>query len=256
MHLWETGERPDSDTGLPRRLRDLVGRALSGQVLTPATLEWFVEAFGIDADDRRRLTDLLLTTGQTPTTLGTATARDRPSHRTVSLHEDHYLGPDGYPDHHETLQVIEATADGLERHRCIFDTSHVEVEPILGGRIDGPSYPWADGMYAVDLVLWRPLNKGETTTLKYHTTFSYPRPPAPELRRGASNRISNVDLRVQFHPQRLPHTVSFVTWPLLASGPSHTCPVPLEADHSVQRHLAFVERSLAGFTWTWPPDGA
>ncbi len=259
MHLWDTGERPDSDTDLPRRLRDLVGRALSGQVLTPATLGWFVEAFDIDDADHHRLTDLLLATGQTPTAGARSvgvTELDRSSHRTLSLHEHHYLGPDGSPDHHETLQVIEATEDGLVRHRCIFDTPHVEVEPILGGRIDGPIYPWDEGMYAVDIVFVRPLRHGETTTLKYHATFDYPSAPAQELRRGASSRINNVNLRVQFHPQRLPSSVSFCTWPFLASQPSQTSEVTLEADHSVQRHLAFVEQSIAGFTWEWPPVGA
>jgi hypothetical protein len=256
MHLWDTGERPDSDTDLPRKLRDLVGRALSGQVLTPATLQWFVEAFDIDDADHRKLTDLLLATGRPPlagTRSGTVTAQDHLSHRTLSLCEHHYLGPDGWPDHHDTLQVIEATVDGLERHRCIFETAHVEVEPILGGRIDGPIYPWEDGLHAVDIVLVRPLRTGETTTLKYRATFGYPSRPAQEFRRGALSRINNVNLRLQFHPQSLPRSVSFRTWPFVASKPSKHSEVTLEADHSVQRHLAFVEDSMAGFTWEWPP---
>lgn len=256
MHLWETGERPDSDTDLPRKLRDLVGRALSGQVLTPATLLWFVEAFDIDDTDHRRLTDLLLATGRAPlagTRPGAVTAQDRLSHRTLSLYEHHHLGPEGWPDYHETLQVIESTVDRLDRHRCIFDTAHVEVEAILGGRIHGPIYPWEQGWYAVDIELVRPLRDGETTTLKYRATFDYPSPPAQEFRRGASRRINNVNLRVQFHPQSLPDSVSFCTWPLAASRPSNTSEATLEADHSVQRHLAIVEASMAGFTWEWPP---
>jgi len=259
MHLWDTGERPDSDTDLPRKLRDLVGRALSGQVLTPATLRWFVEAFDIDDTDHRTLTDLLLATGPAPlagTRSGAVTAHDRLSHRTLSLYEHHHLGPDGWPDHHETLQVIEATADRLERHRCIFDTAHVEVEAILGGRIQGSIYPWKEGLYAVDIVLVRPLRYGETTTLKYRATFDYPSSPAQEFRRGVSSQINNVNLRVQFHPHRLPHSVSFCTWPFAASRPNKTSEVTLEADHSVQRHLAILEDSMSGFTWKWPPADA
>jgi hypothetical protein len=256
MHLWDTGERPDSDTDLPRRLRDLVGRALSGQVLTPATLEWFVEAFDINEADHRRLTKLLLAAAPTPKAPGApsigVTPRIRSCHRTLSLHEHHYLGPDGAPDYHETLQVIEAIADGLDRVRYVFDTSNVVIEAILGGRIDGPVYPWGDDLFAVDIVLLRPLRRRETTTLRYDTTFNYSTAPASELRRGASGRINNVDLRVQFHPDRLPRSVSFGSWPLLVSQPSKAREVRLEADHSVHRYLTSVERSVVGFTWTWP----
>ena len=44
-HLWSTGERSWSETDLPRQLRDRVGRALNGSVLSEETLEWFVSAF-------------------------------------------------------------------------------------------------------------------------------------------------------------------------------------------------------------------
>lgn len=256
MHLWDYGERPDSDTDLPRRLRDLVGRALSGQVLTPATLEWFVDAFDISFADQHRLTNLLVAARETPKAPGASSIGVAPrllsSHRTLSLHEHHYLGPDGAPEHHETLQVIEAMANGLDRLRYVFDTSNVVVEAILGGRVDGPVYPWGDDLFAVDIRLVRPLRRKQTTTLRYETTFNYSTPPAPELRRGASGRINNLDLRVQFHPDRLPRSVSFSNWPLLVSEPSQVWEVPLETDHSVHRYLTSVEQSVVGFTWTWP----
>jgi len=49
-----SGQAP---TGLEdeRQLLDLVRRALDGQVLTPRTLLWFVEAFEMDATDRERV---------------------------------------------------------------------------------------------------------------------------------------------------------------------------------------------------------
>ena len=58
-HLWDAGERPESDHTLPRRLRDLVSRALSGRVLTRRTVMWFVEAFAMRAADRDHLLRLL-----------------------------------------------------------------------------------------------------------------------------------------------------------------------------------------------------
>lgn len=47
-HLWDVGERPDTDVELPRRLRDRVSRALDGSVLSAETLRWFIAAFKID----------------------------------------------------------------------------------------------------------------------------------------------------------------------------------------------------------------
>src|SRR6201996_455354 len=55
LHLWGSGERPDSDTALARNLKDRVRRALTGQSITPQTLSWFVEAFHMDPRDARAL---------------------------------------------------------------------------------------------------------------------------------------------------------------------------------------------------------
>lgn len=58
-HLWDAGERPESDTHLPRRLRDLVSRALTGRVLTRRTVLWFAEAFTMRPADRDALLAML-----------------------------------------------------------------------------------------------------------------------------------------------------------------------------------------------------
>lgn len=47
-YLWESGLRPDTDTELPRKLRDRVGRALSGTSLSVETLNWFIDAFQLE----------------------------------------------------------------------------------------------------------------------------------------------------------------------------------------------------------------
>ena len=57
-YLWDTGERPDADKDLPRRLRDRVGRALDGTVLSGETLRWFIGAFELDARTAEHLTHL------------------------------------------------------------------------------------------------------------------------------------------------------------------------------------------------------
>lgn len=73
QHLWDTGQAPDSDRQLPRRLKDLVSRALSGRVLSARTLELFIDAFtmGPHAAELRGLRSGLPSSSE-PTTLPTA----------------------------------------------------------------------------------------------------------------------------------------------------------------------------------------
>lgn len=73
-YLWDMGERPESDTSLPRRLRDLVSRALHGRVLTRRTVHWFSEAFEMRPSDREELLRLL--------------SDPSPSDSQANLHED------------------------------------------------------------------------------------------------------------------------------------------------------------------------
>lgn len=54
-HLWSTGQEPQWDTQLPRRLKDRVSRALSGTGLGPSTLRLFIDAFELDAATEDRL---------------------------------------------------------------------------------------------------------------------------------------------------------------------------------------------------------
>src|SRR5689334_15933687 len=44
-YLWDSGQVPERDRDLPRRLKDTVSRALCGRVLAPVTLNLFTEAF-------------------------------------------------------------------------------------------------------------------------------------------------------------------------------------------------------------------
>lgn len=55
--MWDSGEAPESDLRLPRRLKDRVSRALSGECLPPRTLHAFIQAFQIPAPVAERLWD-------------------------------------------------------------------------------------------------------------------------------------------------------------------------------------------------------
>lgn len=256
-YLVDTGEIGEAVADPARRIRDRVRRALAGTVLTPTTIDWFAAAFGFGEDDRERLLAVLTGSAQTRVLAGDfspipgmITPR---RHRTVSVHEAHYLGPDGLPVRHRTSQIIEAT-DTLDRYRYMFDSDALSVRVDQGGHIDSPIMALGDGLFGVDVVLTRPLHKGETTALAYDTRFGYLEPPPPEFRRGALGVLLSVDLRVQFHPDRLPARVYLATWPSLTAAAVDREIVPLEPDNSVHRYFSRLEDTVVGFHWEWPAD--
>ena len=254
-YLWSTGLRADSDIALPRRLKDTVARALSGQRLTPEKIGWFCVAFALPRHEEQRLLSLVegssfvwpLTGNDGPP----QALEPRPPYRTLSLHEHHYLGPDGQPIRHSTTQVIQAGGEGLAAHRYVFDTDALTVEVLQGGRIDKDVVPAGGGLFGVDIVLTTALHAGQTATLRYDTRFVGGTQLPPEFRRAAYRPVHNVDLRVQFDPQRVPRRVFRTEWPGLTDPPSYRVAITLDADLAAHQFLPTIQGRVVGFTWEW-----
>ncbi len=250
-YLWANDLQPVTDEELPRKLKDRVYRALRGQSLSLGTLRWFIEAFEMSPEDTAALLRLADSHSAGHTVIGRSVLHPGVlpprRYRTVSLHEWHRVGPDGLPESHRTLHLIRAK-ERLDRYPYIFDTDAASVRVVQGGRAGQP-YALDNGLYAVDIVLARPLEQGETTSMECETTFWYRTPPAQEFRRASSGLIENVDLRVQFHHLRLPVQVWWSEWPTLDEPPASSEPVPLDADKSVHRYLDAIERTVVGFRW-------
>ena len=260
-HLWDTGEADERDVDVPRRLKDLVSRALAGRNLSARTLTWFVEAFDMNRHDAGRLWALRLGTGH-KTLLPVVRGHARPPepqlasrHRTLSLHEVHVVGKDGLPSEHRTIQVIQATAP-LDRYPFRVDTDVVAVHVVRGGRATGLRLDALPGLYAVDIELTRPLSVGDTAVLEYATTFAYRSPPPPEFRRAAYRRVDAVEIAVRFHPARLPQWLEWCAWGRHDDrDPVSAEPVDLDPDHGAHRYLATIENATVGFRWSFPePD--
>jgi hypothetical protein len=239
---------------LPQR----VSKAMRGDVLTPATLDLFVGAFGIGEDDAARLRRLLegsdrirVLSGSRAVPTETAAVFGTPGHRTTSVHEHHYIGADGLPAWHRTQQVIESVTDRLVRYPYRFDTDALTVEIEHGGALDGPVYHVGGETYGVDILLDEPLVRGEQTSLSYRTVFRYEEPPPPEFRRGARGRLENVAIRVEFHPDRLPLQVWWAVWEGIDGKPVSREEAVLRRGNYVFRQLYAIERTVVGFTWAW-----
>jgi hypothetical protein len=238
---------------------DTVRKALTGAELSPATLDRFIEAFGLTGRHANRLRDVLRGSGATRVITGDALRPAElyqrgaaPGYETLALHEMHTLGPDGRPAEHQTIQVIRSTVDRLDSYPYRFDTNELTVEVTRGGRVGQRIYRVSDALYAVDIQLTHALAKGESALMQYHTTFFYRSQPPPEFRRGLARATRDVSIWVTFHPQRLPRRIWSASWDGLDQGRIlERDPVELDEQRSVHRRFDVVERAIVGFYWEW-----
>lgn len=246
----EATEGPEVTFGLTQR----VSRVLNANrpMFTAKTLELFIAAFGMSpphADKLRRLftgRDLPnVVLGRLPLT---AARRD---YSTVVLHELHHLGADGLPEHHRTYKEVMSLKDGLASIRYSFDTNELEVERIHGGR-PGPTYHQSGTIWAVDVELPRTLDAGQVHSVEFVTRFKYGGDVDPCFRRVVLDRVENLSIRVEFHPERIPAEVFWTEW--RDYEPPHDQalyrrPVTLDDDNAAYHRLDAAERAVVGFEW-------
>lgn len=253
-HLWETGERDEADPQVPRRLRDTVNRALAGDVISRRTLEWFIDAFEMDHAARSQLWARYAEDqrGKPVVVEGSPDRTPVPAshYRTISLDEQHFVGADGLPTRHETVQVIQAEVP-MDRYSYVFDTDQTSVEVFRGGTPSTPYRTSHPRLYALDIHLPDALEPGDTAVLGYRNNFRYRETPDPEFRRVIRRSVRSVLLQVRFHPARVPARAWFAHWTELDAGPESREPMVCDANHSVHRYLQEVKDTMVGFCWEW-----
>jgi len=270
QHLWLAPRGAGDADVLPRQLKDTVGRALSGQMLSRGTLALFIEAFGFSRQEEDRLWRLWGGSGRISVLSGpramdsglaaeVAAALGPRRHQTLSLHDHVQIGPDGLPARTRTLQVIEAITDGLDRIPYIYDTNALTLEVGPGCQdLSSPLYEIREGVYTTDIPLARSLAVGETLTLEYWTTYNYQGhlddPGMCEYRRAVMRRLENFDMRVEFDPGRRPANVWWATWDGVQGGIIEQEDATLDSQHSVHRYLRSLETAVVGFHWSWGPE--
>jgi hypothetical protein len=258
-YLWEHPRAQGDVDVLPRQLKDTASRALSGKLLSRATLTLLMDAFGFGAIERQQLLKLWegsayvrVLSGPRAIREDKARALGRPRVKTLSLHDHHYLGPDGLPVRHRVIHVIEAVVDGVDRLPYRADTNALTIEVGQGfSGLAGPVYQPVAELFVVDMLLARPLAAGETATLEYSASFHYPAPPPREFRRVVQNFVENLDIRVEFHPGKLPGTVEWAVWDGLDGPIVERERVALDSQFAVHRYLRLAEKTAVGFHWDW-----
>jgi hypothetical protein len=266
-HLWSYPRVPGDADVLPHQLKDTVSRALSGRLLSRSTLSLFIDAFVFSDDEADRLWRLYEGLGTITVLSGRRAVKPRTEedlraaigprrHQTLSLHDHVNVGAGGLLNRARTLQVIEAIADGLDRIPFLYDTKALTLEVGQGcTQLSGDLYQVSEDVFATYIHLAKVLDAGETATLEYWVTYQYPGNPLDpqerEYRRGVMRRLENFDMRVEFHPDKLPARVWWATWDGLDGKILEEEPVALDQQNSVHRYLRFIEKTVAGFHWAW-----
>ncbi len=106
-------------------------------------------------------------------------------------------------------------------------------------------------LFVVDMLLAKPLALGETATLEYSASFHYPVPPPPEFRRIVQTFVENLDIRVEFHPAKLPSNVVWAIWDGMDGPIVEREIVTLDSQFAVHRYLRLAEKTAVGFHWDW-----
>jgi hypothetical protein len=178
-----------------------------------------------------------------------------PRFQTVSLHDHLSVGAEGLLTRAHELKVIEATAAGLDRIPFIHDTDALTLEVGQGCKGVSGYLRQRGDVYTTDILLTKELALGETLTLEYWYTYHYldDRMDASKRRwrRAVMRRVENYDIRVEFHPDRLPSGAWWAVWDGIQGDVINQEPVSLDPQHSIQRYMRFIERTVVGFHWAW-----
>jgi hypothetical protein len=260
--------RAEGDTELlGRQLKDTVLRAMSGKMLSSATLALFVGAFGFTDAEAQRLRRLWAGSDRISVLSGpramrpelmvrVAKALGPPRCQTVSMHDHLTVGADGLVLRVRTLKVIEATADDLDRIPFIHDTDALTLEVGQGCKgVSGYLRQLEADVYVTDILLAKKLSLGETLTLEYWTTYHYLDDEIDarkrQYRRAVMRRAENFDIRVEFHRDHLPREVWWAVWDGVDGDVIAKESLSLDSQNSVHRYMRVLEKTVVGFFWEW-----
>lgn len=252
---------------MPHQLKDTVSRALSGRLLSKPALALFIDAFGFTDDEAERLWRLWNGAASISVLSGSRAVPVQAEqdlrqmlgprrHQTLTLHDHLTVGADGRVARSRTMQVIEAIEAGTDRIPYLYDTSSVTVEVGQGcAGLSGELRQIGPDLFATDILLARTLGLGETITMEYSTTFAYPGDPDDpherEYRRAVMARLENFDMRIEFHPDRLPSRLWWATWHGIDGAVLTRQEASLDSQHAAQRFLRSLQRAVVGFYWSW-----
>lgn len=259
LHLWEVGEREETDLDLPRALRHRTSRALSGKNLTSETLTWFIDAFAMTKEDEQRLWHAFAGGGQIDGGIVDTVDKPRPYvrpqlHRTVSLFERYNFDKQGCLLTRHTMHVIRAAEADIDSYLFNHEPTAERIEVLAGGTL-GRQYRYGGGLVSEEFILDRAVSQHGTASIEYLTHYPAGWRPA-EVRRAVRGRCENVDMAVLFDPEFTPARVRFCAWADHYEGEPVLYEDTVVDDRGyAHRFVPFAENTVLGFQWHWPSEG-
>lgn len=260
-HLWDTGEVDEATVDLPRKLKDIVARGLSGRGMSHQSLVWFIRSFELTEPHETALwesfqDDVTGASDSAPRQVsapppGPAVSRTesdlRAGYRTQSLVETYLVGPDRCRQEHRLVHVLQAVRE-LDHISYRFDTSDLTVTVPRGGRPRGPTPDRTASLFVVDIELIEPLGAGQLTAVETQACYPPGGQPVTHFARSLRATAGGVSLRVQFDPTALP---SEVRWRHRGECQVTSQVVQLDDSQAVHRFLTPTEDCVVGFEWDW-----
>jgi hypothetical protein len=266
-HLRSVPGRPGDTAMMSYQLRDTVSGALSGRQLSTQTLDLLIDSFGFSRDEAGRLRRLWAGSATISVMSGTHAVPVRAEqdvdaaigprhHHTLSLHDHIWVTEDRRIDRARTMQVIEANAQGVDRIPFLCDNNVLTLEVGQGCKeLNGPLRRIGAEVFATEILLSRTLDLGETLTLEYWLSYRYPGDPTDpaecEYRRAVMRRVDNLDMRIEFHPDRLPAHIWWAHWDGIEGNVLGQDRMTLDSQNSAHRFLRSLDRTVVGFHWRW-----
>jgi hypothetical protein len=257
LHLWDTSERPETETDLPRQLRHKVRRALQGEELTGETLTWFITAFEMSDRDDQQLwanfagdaigaADGIINTVPIARPMG-----KRQWHRTMTLFERYFFASDRSYVQRRTMQVVQAIEDGVDSYLFNHEPFASRIEVLYGGGL-GQHYEYGNGLVSDDILFGRALQTGQRNAIEYETFFDSGVHQPTEVRRAVRARVENLDFAIQFAANHAPQHVWFCAWTDHYLGdPIIEEPLSLDDSAAAHRFVAYAQNTVLGFRWKW-----
>ncbi|WP_159079570.1 hypothetical protein [Plantactinospora sp. BC1] len=255
LYLWDSGERSESATSLARQLKDRISRALNGLSLSAQTLQWIIDAFGMDQNDQERLWEVFSGRaghgggGISHTLRRRREMIRRQCHRTVSLVERYTVGPDGAMLFRRTLHTIRAIEDGVDIYIFNHEPEADKIDVMHGGRI-GRRYEYGEGLHSAEIILDSALLKFESTALEYRAHFTQGVSRLSEVRRTAFARVENIDMAVEFQGAA-PRDAWWCVWDDQIGGTLVEEERTEIRNGIVRKYIPFIEETVTGFRWQW-----
>ncbi len=186
-------------------------------------------------------------------------ATDRDHLTRISYHDRVYVGPDRTERTTVTSQIMRCERDGVDRFVVMHgnDDPTCPVSQIRGlsrCRVGRTSSEPGSGVVTSELLLPRPMRRGEFITIEYECRQSPPYPPADRYERRRRAATRQYQLEVIFDPAALPIYCEGYRQPV--DGAERSEPLEVDPDHGLLLIEIDGRPGVIGARWQWPDEAA